>query len=137
MNDGQTPDWWADRNIMLPAQLPDSDVYEDRQRQPGDYDAQVGQRPIAVHALEHLGATDRGIIMFRRQVRQGIQAVREGRDPDGIYREAGHIIPTYCNDTVLHAPAESSAETEQNLLRRTGQELAKQYLNSPPLLLRT
>ncbi len=132
--DGDTPDWWADRNIMLPAQLPDSEVYEDRQRQPGDYDAQVGQRPIAVHALEHLGATDRGIIMFRRQVRQGIKTSQYGHDPQGIYREAGQIIPTYCNDTVLPAPAEIGTETEQQLLRRTGQELAQQYLTAPPLL---
>ncbi|MEE8303535.1 MAG: aromatic ring-hydroxylating dioxygenase subunit alpha, partial [Candidatus Tectomicrobia bacterium] len=57
--EGVTPPWWADRNVMLPAQLPDTEVYEDRQRQPGDYDAQVGQRPIAIHGLEHLGATDR------------------------------------------------------------------------------
>ena len=132
--EGETPEWWADRNVMLPAQLPDSDVYEDRQRQPGDYDAQVGQRPIAVHGLEHLGATDRGIIIFRRQIRQGIQAVREGREPNGVCREAGKIIPTYCNDTVLLAPPEADAEAERQLLRHTGQELAQRYIKEPPLL---
>jgi hypothetical protein len=133
---GETPEWWADRNVMLPAQLPDSDVYEDRQRQPGDYDAQVGQRPIAVHGLEHLGATDRGIIMFRRQIRQGIQAVREGREPNGVCREDGKIIPTYCNDTVILAPVEADAEAERQLLRHTGQELAQRYIKHPPLLQR-
>ena len=32
--------------------------------------AQVSQRSIAVHGLEHLGATDRGVTMFRRQLRR-------------------------------------------------------------------
>ncbi|MCZ6874081.1 MAG: aromatic ring-hydroxylating dioxygenase subunit alpha [bacterium] len=131
--EGVTPPWWADRNVMLPAQLPDTEVYEDRQRQPGDYDAQVGQRPIAIHGLEHLGATDRGVIMFRQQIRQGIRAVREGRDPDGVCREAGNIITTYCNDTVVCLPPASTADEERQLLRETGWKLAEAYLKRPPL----
>ena len=39
---------------MLPGQLPESDSYEASQRRPGDYEAQVSQRPIAIHGLEHL-----------------------------------------------------------------------------------
>ncbi len=132
--DSVTPAWWGDRTVMLPAQVPETDVYEDRQRQPGDYDAQVGQRPIAVHGLEHLGATDRGIIMFRRQIRQGIQTVREGGEPYGLCREAGKVIPTYCNDTVVYAPPGPTPEAEQQLLQKTGRQLAQEYINKPPLL---
>src|SRR5262245_46411424 len=44
----------------------DDRPYEERQRHPADYDAQSSQRPIAVHALEHLAATDRGVIMLRK-----------------------------------------------------------------------
>src|SRR5262247_4300142 len=64
--DGVTPAWWADRSVMLPGQLPAADSHEASQRRPGDYEAQVGQRPVAIHGLEHLGATDRGVIMFRQ-----------------------------------------------------------------------
>jgi hypothetical protein len=39
--EGDTPEWWADRNIMIPGQLP-LETYEASQRQPGDYEAQVG-----------------------------------------------------------------------------------------------
>src|SRR5258705_1245665 len=53
--EGVTPVWWADRNIMLPGQLA-GESYADGQQHPGDYEAQVSQRPIAVHGLEHLGA---------------------------------------------------------------------------------
>ena len=44
--------------------------YAERQRHPADFDAQSSQRPIAVHALEHLASTDRGIIMLRRIARR-------------------------------------------------------------------
>ena len=75
-----TPDWWADRGIMLPGQLA-ADTYEESQRRPADFEAQVSQRPIAVHGLEHLGTTDRGITMFRNQIRRGIRAVKAGSEP--------------------------------------------------------
>jgi len=104
------------------------------QRQPGDYEAQVSQRPIAVHGLEHLGATDRGIIMFRQQLRRGIRAIQAGQTPDGLCQEAGKIIPTYCNDTIVRVPPAPTAEEDQQLMRMTGRKLAESYLAHPPLL---
>src|SRR4029077_15002945 len=97
--EGMTPAWWADRNIQLPGQLAAA-TYEAGQRNPADYEAQVSQRPIAVHGMEHLAATDRGVTMFRKQIRSGIRAVRAGHDPAGLCREEGKLIPTYCNDTI-------------------------------------
>jgi hypothetical protein len=120
--------------IMLPGQLPNAESYEASQRQPGDYEAQVGQRPIAIHGLEHLGATDRGIIMFRRQIQRGIRAVQNGQDPEGLCREVGKAIPTYCNDTVGHVLPEATPEADKKLMRQTGWTLAQEYLKSPPLL---
>ena len=131
---GATPSWWADRSIMLPGQLPNAGSYEASQRQPGDYEAQVGQRPIARHGLEHLGATDRGVIIFRRQVQRGIRAVQDGQDPEGLCREAGQAIPTYCNDTIVRVPPEATPEADKKLMRQTGWALAQEYLKSPPLL---
>ena len=128
-----TPDWWADRSIMLPGQL-GMDTYEESQRRPGDFEAQVSQRPIAVHGLEHLGTTDRGISMFRNQIRRGIRAVKAGQDPVGLSRDEDAVIPTYCNDTVVRiAPAETPALDKQ-LMRETGRQLAEGYLKQPPLL---
>jgi hypothetical protein len=39
---------------------------EERQREPGDYDACVSQGAFANRRAEHLGTTDRGIVMLRR-----------------------------------------------------------------------
>ena len=51
------------------------------QRRPGDYEAQVSQRPMAIHGFEHLGATDRGVSLFRNQIRRGVRAVKAGDEP--------------------------------------------------------
>jgi phenylpropionate dioxygenase-like ring-hydroxylating dioxygenase large terminal subunit len=131
--EGATPAWLADRDIMLPGQLP-PDSYEASQRQPSDYDAQVSQRAIAVHALEHLGATDRGITMFRSQARRGIRAVQAGQDPIGVCRDAGAGIPTYCNNIVVHVPPEANPEMDRQLIRETGRRLADACLKNPPLM---
>jgi len=130
---GVTPEWWADRGVMLPGQLA-AEAYEVSQRQPGDYEAQVSQRPVAIHGLEHLGATDRGVIMFRQRLRQGIHAVKAGRAPDGPCRDTGTITATYCNDTVVRVPPAPTAEEDQQLMRTTARKLAESYLADPPLL---
>jgi len=68
--------------------------YEYTQRHPDDKEAVEGQGPIALHGLEHLVTSDRGVIMFRRMLRTAIEAVRSGRDPKGILRDpikAAHI----------------------------------------------
>jgi hypothetical protein len=84
--------------------------YRERQWIPGDSDAQEGQGPINVHASEHLGSLDRGIVLFRRQIRRGIEAVARGEDPLGFYLRAEDVPPTFANDFV--APA---AEVGVNL----------------------
>jgi hypothetical protein len=56
----------------------------EHQRMPNDYEAQVGQGAITLHSEERLAATDRGVVMFRRKLREQIDAVREGRDPVGV-----------------------------------------------------
>jgi phenylpropionate dioxygenase-like ring-hydroxylating dioxygenase large terminal subunit len=61
--------------------------YADTQRNPDDKEAQVSQRPIAIHALERLATTDRGVVMFRRMLRRAIEDVRAGRDPQNVFRD--------------------------------------------------
>jgi hypothetical protein len=131
--EGVTPAWWADRDIMLPGQIA-ADTYEAGQRHPGDYEAQVSQRPIAIHGLEHLGATDRGVSMFRNQIRRGIRAVRAGDHPAGVCRNSGGVVPTYCNDTIVRVPPAETAALDKQMMRETGRKLAEGYLRDPPLM---
>ena len=127
-----TPGWWADRNIMLPGQIA-ADSYKEGQLHPGDYEAQVSQRPIAIHGLEHLSETDRGVSMYRNQIRRGIRATAAGQDPMGVFRNGG-VIPTYCNNTVLRVPPAAAGTNDKELMRATGRRLAESYLKAPPLM---
>ncbi|MGH7335229.1 MAG: Rieske 2Fe-2S domain-containing protein [Candidatus Rokuibacteriota bacterium] len=98
--------------------------YEARQHHPADYDAQSSQRPIAVHALEHLGSTDRGVVMLRRIVRDGIRAVARGEDPCQLACTRQGIIATVTQDTVITIPAPSDPAADRALLRETGRRVA-------------
>jgi nitrite reductase/ring-hydroxylating ferredoxin subunit len=106
----------------------DDRPYAERQRHPADFDAQSSQRTIAVHALEHLGSADRGVIMLRRIVRDGIRAVAEGKDPWGVDVEegrtpgtdAGRVIRTFTQDVVFRIPPAGDPDADRELLRATG-----------------
>jgi phenylpropionate dioxygenase-like ring-hydroxylating dioxygenase large terminal subunit len=97
--------------------------YEERQRHPGDYDAQSSQRAIAIHDLEHLASTDRGVIMLRKIVRDGIRAVEAGELPRGVSLGAGATIRTHCQDTVVKIPAAGTPDEDRALLRHTGRRV--------------
>jgi hypothetical protein len=97
--------------------------YAERQRQPADYDAQSSQRPIAVHALEHLASTDRGVIMLRKIVRDGIRAVARGEDPAGTQWKDGRTVRTFTQDVVLAIPPAPDPEADRRLLRETGRSV--------------
>lgn len=77
--------------------------YEDRQRKPDDAEAQESQRPIAVHALEHLATSDRGIVMLRRGLREQLERMRAGQEPINIWRDEkdNHNIATHAWNTIL------------------------------------
>ena len=102
--------------------------YEERQRTPGDYDAQTSQRPIAVHALEHLATTDRGVITLRNLLRRGIRAVQKGEDPPGVTYGDDGVIPTYSHDRVLSVPPAPTPEEDRLLLRETGRRVAEECI---------
>ena len=108
--------------------------YEEQQRSPGDYEAQVGQRTIARHALEHLAVTDRGVTMMRREMRKAIGLVERGQDPPGLIREHGKTIPTYGGDTVLRMSPAHTAEEDRKLVLKLGRDMARRYLKVPPNL---
>lgn len=78
--------------------------YEERQRNPGDWDVWVSQGPIAVHRREYLGRTDLGISMLRTRLRRDIRAVAADKPiarPEGTPEKP---IPTYGGDTILRVP---------------------------------
>jgi phenylpropionate dioxygenase-like ring-hydroxylating dioxygenase large terminal subunit len=59
---------------------------EERQRFPGDAEAQSSQGPITLHSEETLATTDRGVVMLRRMLGAMADDVEAGRDPVGVTR---------------------------------------------------
>ncbi len=101
--------------------------YEEMQRFPGDYEAQIGQRPIAIHATEHLATSDRGVAMLRRMVREGIETVAAGGDPCGIVCDE-RPMPIYAREIVKRAPHAGSDEADAELLRGYSREIYERSL---------
>jgi 5,5'-dehydrodivanillate O-demethylase len=53
-----------------------------------DMMAWISQGAIADRSLENLGATDKGIVMYRRMLKREMQKVQAGIDPMGIVRDS-------------------------------------------------
>jgi hypothetical protein len=102
--------------------------YAERQRIPGDFDAQVSQRPIAVHSLEHLGTTDRGVSMLRRIIRRGVRAVAAGQEFDCVSGVEGAPISTYCQDSVVRVPQRAGRD-DTILQRDIGRTVARLFID--------
>jgi len=106
--------------------------YEQRQRVPGDWDAQVSIHDgMARHGLEHLASTDRGVIMMRNMIRAGVRAVKKGRGFDHPTLHNGAAISTYSHDRVVRgiAPAPTS-EADRQLIREVARNVVKQSVKS-------
>jgi nitrite reductase/ring-hydroxylating ferredoxin subunit len=82
--------------------------YEERQMQPGDYDALVSQGAIADRNNEHLGTTDRGIVMFRRMLKGAIDAVQNEQIPELPRLYEHGPVRTYNYDLVFQLPSQSN-----------------------------
>ncbi len=81
----------------------DERSYEQRQRDPGDYDAWTSQGAINVHRRENLGHTDLGVARVRQKMREEIRALKAGGRLRNM-AELGNPIPTYGGDTILRLP---------------------------------
>ena len=106
--------------------------YEQRQRDPGDYDAWVSQGPKNIHARENLCFTDRGVAKIRNRLRKAIRHVRDGGDvdqPGVVYKD---VIPTYGGDTILRIPP-VAGEDDAQLMRTVAHKVAEIYVSADHL----
>jgi nitrite reductase/ring-hydroxylating ferredoxin subunit len=106
--------------------------YEERQRIPGDYDAQTSiHGGVARHGLEHLASTDRGVTMLRNMIRAGIRALQNGEDLRLDTQCNGSTIVTYAHDRVVSGiPPASTAEEDSRLLREVARNVVTEMMRS-------
>jgi phenylpropionate dioxygenase-like ring-hydroxylating dioxygenase large terminal subunit len=125
--------WEKRREIEKFGQYKDERPYAQRQWIPGDYDAMSSQGPINPHSAENLGAQDRGVTLFRRFVRRGIEAVQAGQDPQGFFLRPDDVAPTFASDYVASAAEVGGDPDDANVQRAFAEKLAQQYLQRPPM----
>ena len=98
--------------------------YEESQRYPGDYEAQVSQRPIAIHKMENLASSDRGVIRVRKLIRNAIRALKKDQEPKQHSPTVGNVISTYQQDSIIRA------ELNEDNQRLYSKSLMKHVLES-------
>ncbi len=107
--------------------------YEERQREPGDYDAVASQGGIANRKSEHLGTTDRGVVLSRRTIAGAIQAVQEGRTPPIPRLYPKHSkVRTYAHESVIRIPS-PGALSDPKALAEFGHRAAMAYVETDDL----
>jgi nitrite reductase/ring-hydroxylating ferredoxin subunit len=112
----------------------DDRPYEERQVEPGDYDAIISQGEIANHRNEHLGTTDGGVAKLRRQVMLGIRAVMDGAVPSLPQRYGESKVPTYSHDIVVKLPSQANVASTASVrgFGRRAAEIVVETGDLPP-----
>ena len=106
--------------------------YEQRQRDPGDYDAWVSQGPKNIHARENMGFTDRGVAKARRLLRNAIRSVASGDPAPQPTDNFTGVIPTYGGDTMLRIP-EQEGRDDGAVLKEISIDVAEIYKSGDDL----
>ena len=115
----------------------DDRPYVERQREPGDYDAVGSQGIVANRTAEHLGVTDRGVVLFRRMLARGIKDVQDGHAPSLPRLYQNEPVRTYCHASVLRMdPNSDMGKGDMRALGDFGRSAAEAVIATddlPPL----
>ena len=85
---------------------------DEKQKNPGDAEAVEGMGSISSHKGEHLMPTDKGVMIYRRRIRNLIKSLEEGQEPPQPQKIKGEVIKTNGQDTVLRAPKRNKNDRE-------------------------
>ena len=68
------------------------------------------QGPIANRTTEHLSYSDRGLVLYRRLLKENIERVQQGLDPFGLVRDPDHeMIDTNLMESIAQQRGGSAA----------------------------
>ena len=86
--------------------------WEEGQAMPGDYEAQVSQGSITVHAEERLATTDKGVALYRRMLRKAVRELAAGTEPPQLGAGPDGQVPTMAGDVIVRVPATNRDDVE-------------------------
>ena len=106
--------------------------YDQRQRFPGDAEAVEGMGRIADQKREHLVPSDKGIIMYRKKLRQICRNLEKGIKPEHTSDYWSNPVPTYGGDTVLSIPR--GVKNDSKLLQKIDKEVMEIQFSAESLI---
>ncbi|QRX83706.1 Rieske 2Fe-2S domain-containing protein [Glaciimonas sp. PAMC28666] len=99
----------------IPSNHRERDCYKDAQQAPGDYEAIISQRPIAVHALENPTKFDAGVFMFRKLLRDAVRGTNPKASAEHFYdwlQSVKGAPNSYCSGNVMEVAEGATIEEE-------------------------
>jgi hypothetical protein len=88
----------------IPPNHRERENYKQAQYAPGDHEAIINQRPIAIHALEHPTKFESGLYTFRKLLREALRADATTEAFTAWLREVDGAPNSYCSGHVLEVP---------------------------------
>jgi len=94
-----------------------------------DFVGWVGQGSVADRTLEHLGESDRGVIMLRRRLLEEARKVEQGLDPKGLVRDPAQnaciLLPTIGLEAARTGRPMNEFMQAQQRFRQPGRKLGE------------
>lgn len=110
----------------LPTNHRERKNYKEAQYAPGDYEAIISQRPIAVHALENPTKFDAGLYLFRKMLRDAVRGSNPAASAESIaqwLRDVGGAPNSYCSGNVFEFPEAQTQEAEVAQRRKLSRQI--------------
>ena len=110
--------------------------YKDAQYAPGDYDAIISQRAIAVHALETPMKFDAGVYLFRKLLRDAVRGSNKAASPEAFrnwLQNTDGKPNSYCSGNVLEVPEAPTTEEEVQRRRQVARDCIQAITESDKL----
>jgi phenylpropionate dioxygenase-like ring-hydroxylating dioxygenase large terminal subunit len=122
--------------LPIPANHRERQSYKAAQYAPGDYEAIISQRPIAVHALENPTKFDAGIYMLRKMLRDAVRGTNPAASAENFsewLRSVAGAPNSYCSGNVFDLPEAQNVEDEIRQRRYVSKQIVAILTESDPL----
>ena len=98
-----------------------------------DMMAWVTQGPIAERPLERLGESDKGIILYRRLLREQMAVAEDGRDPMNVFRDPAKntLLPIPVEHDLVEAARARRLSSGQAPYSPLLDQIEAQWANAP------
>ena len=107
--------------------------WEEKRLRPSDAEAVEGMGKISKHNGEHLMPTDKGILVYRRRIRQLIKDLENGKRMHQPQQVPGEAVRTNGQDTVLRIPQKES--DDRKYIRSIGSAIMKMQFEAEQMSL--